>query len=76
MNIFHEINGTAAFNAKAVNHFVAAFRSDQVVAVFNENTGTVQVFDQVEFTSFGESVRHNWREVRVTRGNDARCMFN
>lgn len=63
----HQVQA-AGFEARTVNHFTAAVRNGVVVAVFNDRTNTVQVFAQ-DVPTFG------CRQVKVTKGNDARCMF-
>lgn len=45
MSVYHTIANTPGFTAKAINHFVAAVKDDEIVAVFNTKSRTVQVTD-------------------------------
>lgn len=69
MSVQHQVRA-AGFEATQVNHFVAAVMMGEVVAVYNENTSTVQVYGDNVVPHFG------FRQVRVTKGNDARVMFS
>jgi hypothetical protein len=74
MTFFHEV--AAVTQVEAVNGFVAAKVQGEVVAVFNDRTETVQVFNPETFDRvFAGTNVHCVRRVRVTKGNDARCMF-
>lgn len=73
MNSYHWINGTEGFTAQAVNHFTAATNAEgTIVAIFNEKTKTVQVFDNEGFTKLGS---FGYRIVKWTKATDARGVI-
>lgn len=69
--MYHEINATGTYQADYVNHYTAAINkaTDEMEAVYNSKTRTVQVFTE------GYEVLGGYKPVKANSRNDARPMF-